>query len=306
MNIVVVGAGAMGCLYGGLLKEFGHEVVLVDVWQQHINAINTYGLKLEIGEALKKIHIPAKRSEEVTTPAELIILFTKNIHSEKALEGAKKFIGATTYVLTVQNGLGNIEKIEKYVPRDRIIVGVTNYPSDLVEPGHVRSKGAGKTQILSADGKRRPELEVVRRAIDEAGLNCVISENVFASIWEKVAFNAAMNSLCAVTRLTVGRLGETSHSHEMALQIAKETVAVANKKGILAREEVVINMLEDAFKNHFNHMPSMLQDVLAKRTTEVEYINGAIVREAIELGMSTPITEILYKLVRVVEQNYNQ
>jgi 2-dehydropantoate 2-reductase len=92
----------------------------------------------------------------------------------------------------------------------------------------------------------------------------------------------------------------------LATRIAKETVAVANKKGVSAREDVVLNMLEDAFKNHYSHMPSMLQDSLAKRTTEVEYINGAIAREAAQLGISVPTTEVLYQLVRVLEQNYDQ
>jgi 2-dehydropantoate 2-reductase len=306
MNIVVMGAGAMGSLYGALMKEAGHDVVLVDVWQQHIDAINAAGLKLEVGEITKIIKIPAKRSREVTTPAELVILFTKNIHSEKALEEARGFIDSNTCVLTVQNGLGNIEKIQKYVPLDKIIVGVTNYPSDLVGPGHVRSKGTGKTQILSADGKIRPQLETIRQAIDEAGLHCVISQDVFAAIWEKVAFNAAMNSLCTVTGLTVGLMGATPQSHDLAIQIAKETIAVANKKGVPASEDAVLNMMEDAFKNHFNHMPSMLQDFLAKRTTEVEFINGAIAREAAQLGMATPVTAVLYQLVRALEQNYDK
>lgn len=306
MNIVVVGAGAMGCLYGGLLKETGHDVVLVDVWRQHIDAINANGLRLEVGEAVKIISIPAKEAREVTTAADLVILFTKNIHSEKALEEAQGFISDATYVLTVQNGLGNIEKIQKYVPLERIIVGVTNYPSDLVGPGHVHSKGDGKTQILSADGQVRPQLEAVRQAIDDAGLHCVISQDVFVAIWEKVAFNAAMNSLCTVTKLTVGRMGATPQSHELAVSIAEETVAVANKKGVPARKAVVLAMMEDAFKSHVNHMPSMLQDALAQRITEVEYINGAIAREAAALGMAAPTTEVLYRLVRTLEQNYGK
>lgn len=306
MRIVVVGAGAMGCLYGGLLKEAGHDVVLVDVWQKHIDAINTNGLKLEVGDTTKIIRISAQKSEEVTGAADLVILFTKTIHSEKALAGAKSFIANNTHVLTVQNGLGNIEVIEKFVPLARIIAGVTNFPSDLIEPGHVRSKGAGTTKILAADGRVTPELEAIAKYFTEAGLNCIITPDVLVSIWEKVAFNAAMNSMCSVTKLTVGNMGAISQSHELAVQIAKETVAVANKKGIAARENAVLDMMEHAFQNHLNHMPSMMQDVLAKRITEVEFINGAIVKEAAKLGMSVPTTEVLFKLVRVLEQAYER
>ena len=306
MNIVVLGAGAMGCLYGGQLQEAGHTVVLVDVWQDHIDAINTNGLKLEVGDTTKIIKIAAKKAAAVSQPAELVILFTKTIHSEKALAAANQFIGNNTYILTLQNGLGNIEKIAKYVPLARIIAGVTNFPSDLVGPGHVRSKGAGITKILSADGKITPHVSAVSKAIDEAGLNCHVSEDVFAAIWEKVAFNAAMNSLSAVTKLTVGTMGALGAAHDLALRIAQETVAVANKKGIGACENIVVSMLEDAFQNHVNHWPSMLQDALAKRVTEVEFINGAIAREAAALGMAVPTTEVLYQLVRILEQSYDK
>ena len=306
MYIVVVGAGAMGSLFGGLLKEAGHDVVLVDVWQQHIDAINAHGLRIDVGDTVKTIGIPARRAEEVTKPAELIILFTKTTHAEKALADAKGLIGGNTYILTLQNGLGNVERIAKYVPIERIIVGVTNVPSGLIGPGHVCRKGEGKTAILSADGKIRPELETIQKYLKDAGLHGEISQDLFKAVWEKVAFNAAMNSLGAVTRLTDGVRGIVPEARTLAMSIVREVVAVANRKGIPAEADAVIASMENAFEHHFNHLPSMLQDVLAKRLTEVEAINGAVVKEAALLGMSAPVTESLYLLVRVIEQTYEQ
>ncbi|MHB8916445.1 MAG: ketopantoate reductase family protein [Desulfocucumaceae bacterium] len=304
MFVAIVGSGAMGCLFGGFLAEKGHRVVLVDVWPQHIEAINSNGLMLETGQGKKIIRIPARFAHEVEGQPDLVIVFTKTFYTEEALETARGFIGENTAVLTLQNGLGNVETILKYVPGDRIIAGVTSFPSDLVGPGHVRSLGSGQTKIMSGDGRITPRLEDFKKTLDDAGFNCEISDEVFASIWEKVAFNAALNSLTAVTGLTLGQLGAVPEGVELAHRIAGEVVEVANKKGVQARKEAVHGLIESVFVEHFNHMPSMLQDVLAQRRTEIESINGDVTREAEKTDVPVPTTEVLYKLVRILEQSY--
>ena len=209
-------------------------------------------------------------------------------------------------MLTLQNGLGNVEKIEKYVPLERIIVGVTDFPCELLGPGQVRNKGIGHTKILSADSKITPRLEEIQQALAQAGLNGEISHDLFGAVWEKVAFNAAMNGLGAVAKLTVGNLGASPDGRNLAVTLAKEVVAVAIKKGIPAKENVVLEMMDNAFEHHTHHMTSMLQDVLACRPTEVEAIHGAVVREAAKLNMAVPTTEVIYKLIRVLEQSYGK
>jgi len=301
MYIVSLGAGAMGCLYGGRLSEAGHKVVLVDVWPEHLEAINRDGLVLETAEGTRHIALSARRVEEVKQPPDLLMVFTKSIHTRQAVESGRHLFGAKTWVLTLQNGLGNVEAVEELVPRSRIIVGTSTCPSDLLGPGRVRSLGIGHTKIFTADERASSGLERVCEALQQAGLQCEMAPNIFAMIWEKLAFNAAVNSLTAATGLSMGGLGATAEGRELACAIAREVVAVANRKGIEARESVVFDTLTATMRDHGDHLTSMLQDLRAGRKTEVDAINGAVVREAQALGMSAPTTNTVYQLVRILE-----
>jgi len=302
MYIVILGAGAMGCLFGGRLAEAGHRVVLVDVWPEHLDAINRNGLTLETDAGIRNISVSGCRVGQIDHPPELMVVFTKSIHTLQALDSARHLLGQNTWVLTLQNGLGNVEAVETFVPRCRIAVGTTTWPSDLLGPGHVRSHGEGSTQILAADTRVTPELENISNILDQAGLNCRISREVFATIWEKLAFNAALNSLTAVTGLSVGGVAATTEGRELAHTIAKEVVMVANRKGIKASEAAVLATVDSALRDHGEHLPSMLQDIRAGRKTEIEAINGAVVREAALLDIAVPTTLSLYRLVRMLEQ----
>ncbi|WP_313164069.1 2-dehydropantoate 2-reductase [Sedimentibacter sp.] len=304
MKTLILGAGAMGCLYGGLLKERGNDVILVDVSKPQVDEINKNGLALETAEGKRNIKIKAKFSQEVNEQPDLIILFTKTIHSKSALSSLKAIIGPETMVLSLQNGLGNDEVIKEFVRTDRIIIGTTNFPSDLLKPGNVRSLGKGTTKIMSCNGEVTEKLKQVEVMLSDAGFNCIITEDVFVSIWEKVAFNAACNALTAASRLKLGDVGKTDEGKELARSIAKEVVSVANAKNIHANAENVIKLIELDFVEHAEHMPSMMQDVLGNRTTEIDFINGAVVREAEKLGISVPVTNVLYKLVSMIQKNY--
>lgn len=306
MKVMILGAGAMGSLYGGLLKEAGNQVTLVDVSKEHIEAINENGLILETDDGKKAISIEAKYASQGCEVPDLIIIFTKTIHSQSALESIKDYIGSNTTVLTLQNGLGNDEKVEAFLPKERIVVGTTNFPSDLVKPGYVSSFGKGVTKIMSCSGEVTEELKAIEKILNDAGLNCEITEDVFVSIWEKVAFNAACNTLTAVTRLRLGDMGQTVEGKELAYAIAKEVVKVANIKDIKARENIVLETLDTVFVGHADHMPSMMQDVLGNRITEIDSINGAVVREAEKLGVSVPVTKVLYQLICIIQNSYTK
>lgn len=139
MDMVILGAGAMGCFYGAKLADAGHDVVLIDVWPEQLDTINRDGLVLETTDGKRSYAIPALRAEQVSKSPDLLIIFTKAVHTKQAIESVKHLISDKTWVMTVQNGLGNLEAIEPRVPRDRIIVGITTWPCDLLGPGRVRS-----------------------------------------------------------------------------------------------------------------------------------------------------------------------
>lgn len=301
MRIVVLGAGAMGCLFGGLLFRAGHEVTLVDVSAAQIEAVNRDGLALQRdGEALV-VPVPAAFAAGVTMAPEVVILFTKTLHSEAALESIRHLIAPETVLLSLQNGLGNDDVMARYVPRDRIVQGVTTFPADLVAPGRVHSVGSGHTRIMSLEGGVTPRLEALRDTLRDAGLECEISPDVAVAIWEKVAFNCALNALTAVTGLRIGAIADSPEATRLAHLVAREVTGVAQRKGIGARTDVVLATIAGALAEHREHQPSMLQDVAAGRRTEVDSLNGAVVREAAALGVAVPFTEALYLLVRTVE-----
>lgn len=304
MKIAVLGAGAMGSLYGGLLRRAGNEVTLIDVNKEHIRAINEQGLNIESEEGVLNIKVQAAQAGDVREVPELLILFTKTIYSQSALESVRHLLSPDTWVLSLQNGLGNDELISRFVQRDHIIVGTTDFPSGFTKPGWVSMKGRGTTKMMSANGQRHPFLDRVRQVMNEAGFNCLITEDVFVSIWEKVAFNSAMNAIAAVTRLKLGDLSSVEEGRELAFAVAREVVNTANLKGVEADGQRVLSLMEKDFREHANHRPSMLQDVLAHRMTEVDFINGAVVREAEKLGSRVPVTKTMFQLVKTIQSNY--
>ncbi|PZQ02287.1 MAG: 2-dehydropantoate 2-reductase [Variovorax paradoxus] len=302
MNIAVVGAGAMGSLFGGLLAESGHGVTLVDVNAAHLQAIESHGLRLHNDQTDRHIRaLRACRPDEADGVPDLVLLFTKTLHTARALAGVAHLIGAETHVLSLQNGLGNVEAIGQHVAMERILIGVTTWPADLVGPGHVHSHGKGVVRLMSADGRERPFVAAVARALDEAGLACTADVAVWTAIWEKVAFNAALNSICAATQCTVDQLGAVEDGQALAFAIVDEVLAVAQAQGVAVQVDACKARVADAIARHVGHKPSMLQDVLAGRHTEIEAINGAVVAAAVARGIPVPCTRTLLQIVRVVQ-----
>jgi 2-dehydropantoate 2-reductase len=314
MNIAILGAGAMGSLFGGLLAEAGASVTLLDVNQQHLDAIRRDGLRLETDHQTRTITaLAACRPEQATQIPDLLLIFTKTHQIAAALGSARHLLGPETWVLTLQNGLGNVEAISAFVPPERILVGVTTIPADFLGPAHVASHGGGLIRMgHAADAAHtdhpghRPfngscRLCQVVDLFHRAGLRATADPNVWAAIWEKAAFNAAFNALCAVTGCTVEQIGWVPSGPEMALAVVAEAIAVARAAGIPADLEHTQAMVLRSLTTHAGHQPSMLQDILAHRRTEIDSINGAIVRAARERNIPVPYTEMLWTLVSLID-----
>ena len=306
MKIAIIGAGAMGCLFGGRLAQAGEQVVLIHVRREHIDAINDLGLRIEAADGDCRVRVPAGLAEAFAGAYDLILVSTKGLHTEQAIASAVQLIGPQTWVLTLQNGLGNVDKIAAYVPRERIAMGITNVPASLKGPGHVVSHGAGEIRFWTVSGRSDARIDEIRASFDRAGLRCTADPHIEASIWEKVAFNAALNSLGAVTRLPNGAVGDQPAGRRLARAVVAETMAVARAQRIAVDEQRVHETVAYAFAQHRAHRASMLQDVLAGRPTEIESINGAVVTLGHEHGVPTPVTETLLDLVRVIDGQLGQ
>jgi 2-dehydropantoate 2-reductase len=302
MKIAILGAGAMGSFFGGVLAENAHAVTLLDIDTEHLDTVRRDGLRLVNGSQDRRItNLAVSRPELFCSTPDLLVVFTKSLHTRTALASVQRVIGAQTFVLTLQNGLGNVEAISEFVPPERVLIGVTTWPADKLGAAHVASHSEGKIRMMCGDGVRRPECDAVAQVLDAAGLNCIVDDNVWSAIWEKVAFNAALNSLCAVSGCAVDQLGRVPDGAALALKIVGEVLAVARAKGICVDPQRAACTVLHAIETHHGHKPSMLQDVLARRRTEIESINGAVVMAARELNVAVVHTETLLQLVRLVE-----
>lgn len=306
LKIAVIGSGAMGLLFGAKLAQAGNDVTMVDVVPAVIDRLNQEGIHLEFGGEDAYVPVKARYAQEMEEPADLAILFTKTLYSKAALDACGSYVSPETWMLTMQNGLGNIELMERYVSRERIIAGVTTFGADLKEPGHTISSGRGYLKIMSANGQVSPGLERIDRVLKAAGLGSQIVDDVMAAIWEKVAFNAGINAVSAVCRVPCGGMGKVPEGAELCYKIAEETCRIANAHGVPAQaEEVKETLRKTIFELHKNHLTSMTQDVLNKRKTEAAFISGGVLQKARELGLEAPYNETLFCLLHTIESTYD-
>jgi 2-dehydropantoate 2-reductase len=297
-RIAVLGSGAMGSFFGGALFESGADVCLLDLNTAHIDAINTQGLHLKTDDGERQISVPALLPRDVSGQFDLVLVFTKSMHTRSALSSIRAAIGPHTTLLSLQNGLDNKLILQEFAAPSHVLVGVTTYPADLKGPGSVESHGDGIARLAATAQPASPLLETLPALFGAAKLNVVIDPNVETAIWEKVAFNAALNGLCAVTGSTVGAIGAHEDTRKLAFAIVAEVCATAKACGFSADVDHVNAMVSDALAHHVHHKPSMLQDVLAGRPTEIEAINGAVVRNAALHEVSVPVTQTVLALVR--------
>ena len=301
MKVLILGAGAMGCLYGAAFHRAGAAVMFVDVNREHIDAINARGLELETRAGTELLPIPARLPAEIGEPADLVVVFTKTFHTDAALVGIAAAMGPETWLLSLQNGLGNDRRLAAHAAEARVLVGASSLPSDLVGPGKVRSHGDGGTKLYPAFGGDPAFAQAVCERLSAGGLAAVLEPEIHAAIWSKAIFNATMNPLCALTRRTPGFLAAHAESRAMITAAVEEGVAVALASGITLAARPIHALTEVSMTDHANHEASMLQDVKAGRRTEVDAINGAIVEAARAAGLEAPIMETLWRLVKLEE-----
>jgi len=300
-RIAVLGAGAMGCLFASRLALSGARITVIDLNKERLDLLASEGICLKDDSGSRSAPVAALSAAQVEGPFDLLILFTKGMHSAAAMRSVAHLNDGHCVALTLQNGLGNVEAISAVFPPDRIVWGVTDFPADLEGPAQVASHGAGHVWLGGVTSLANGHADAICEVLNCAGLNAVFDPDVDAVIWEKVAFNAALNSLSTITGLPVGGL-DCAEGRRIAADVADEAIATAAALGIAMNRERLHAKIDFALANHRGHKPSMLQDRLAGRQTEIESINGAIVAAAQRVGVATTITQILADLVRMGER----
>ncbi|MBQ9664749.1 MAG: 2-dehydropantoate 2-reductase [Oscillospiraceae bacterium] len=305
MKIGIIGAGAMGCIYGMYLSR-KHEVLLVDVVKAHVDAINEQGLEFTHldGTAETVTRLKATMDTSACTAQDIVILLTKGYQSAQALEANRALIGPETIVCSLQNGYGNADDIVKYVPEAQIVLGTSGGGATVAGPGHILHKGQGPTQLgcLTAD---QSKAEVVARAMEECGVPQVeLIPDVKELLWSKLFVNIGINPICALTGELNRSIADNPFSRKVSEMLVREAVDVANAAGMyFDYDDAVAHVIDIALVTGGN-VCSMLADVKNGRRTEIDRINGAAVSEAAKLGMKAPLNEMITALIHAKEQTY--
>lgn len=296
MRTAIVGSGAMGQLFGAHLLLAGHEVVFIDASPRIIDALNERGVTLHTEQGTDHSPAQAAKASDLDGEFELFIIFTKGFHTQAAVDSIAHLVGPDSYGLTLQNGLGNEEVLQRVFGENRTLLGMTDFPADLEQPGVISSSTQGKVRLGSLS--EAPRLEEIAQILDDAGLHAAVDTDIRSPIWEKVAFNAALNTISAVTGLTVGQIGDSPHARGLVVTVLDETLAVADHLQINASRQRIEEAVASSYIHHAHHKTSMLTDLEANRPTEVDTIGGAVVRIGQENGVAAPVLNTLCDLVR--------
>lgn len=307
MHIAILGAGAMGSWFGGQLAVQGHDVQLLSTNKEHIRAVRDNGLVMhthgdkDSEQSTATVTIRADFPKEYDGNAELVIVLTKSYQTHAAMQAIEAHLHEKTAVLSLQNGLGNADAIAAFVQPEQIWLGMTMMPVDRLGPGVVASRGTGQTSFGHLDAKHHALGDRIADAFAGTGMEVRHDPDVQRRIWEKVAFNTGMNALCALTCGSPGTVGRLPDAIELARSVAREVAAVAKEEGLCINLDAVFSTIAYACEHHGGHKPSMLQDLQSGKRTEVEALNGAIVRLGKRHGIATPLNTTLATLIRLAE-----
>ena len=301
MRICIVGAGAMGGLYGGAMAEAGADVTLLDIRQEHVDHINRDGLHITGLTGDRHVWLPATTDPAAVGKTDLVFVQTDINATRAAAESAKAVLADDGCAITLQNGIGNVEILAEVLGAERVLAGVSYHSAALTGLGATRHSSHSLeaiTWVGELDGRRSQRVDMVAAAITGGRLNGQVTDNIVGVLWGKLIHNCALNPICAITGLRMGQMARLEETDLMQTKILEEAVAVAKAKNItLAPHPDPFAYLKDYCRLKYTR-PSMQQHMESGRPTEIDAINGAIVREADALGIAVPYNHAISMLIK--------
>lgn len=295
MKIVILGAGALGSFIGGMLCK-KNEVIFIGR-KEHMDAVKKNGLMIK---GKTECIVYPKVEKEYAKEPDLIIMTVKAYDTKKAMEENISLVGEKTVVLSLQNGLGNEELLAETVGK-RVIGGVTSHGVTFLKPGEIYHSGIGETIIGEMDGEITERVKKVANMFNECGIETGISIEIRKDIWCKAIINSAINPLTAIVKCKNGYLLQNKYLKKLMEEICEEGIAVARSEGIDVGEEIIKKTEEVAYLTRKNYS-SMLQSIMQGKKTEIEEINGEIVKRGRKNDISTPINFTLFSIIKAMEK----
>lgn len=301
MRIAVIGAGAMGSIYGSHLS-LHNEVYMIDTNQAIVDQISQNGLTIQENGEDVVYHPHAVTSTEGLEPVDLIILFVKSLFSRAALNGNKGIISPNTYLMTLQNGSGHEDILGEFVPENHVIIGTTEDNGAVLAPGHVRRGGVGNTNIGMLTEDTEGFLPKLKEVLDSCGFQGHIHENIQQLIWNKLFTNVSLSALTGVLQVPMGFIAGNEHAWTITRQLIHEAVEVAHGLGLKADETEITEKVRLTSVNSPEGITSICADLKAGRKTEVNTISGSVVRASKKCGVPAPTHELIVELVHAMEE----
>ena len=305
MKIAVVGAGAMGSVYAGLLADGGNEVWAIDVWQAHVDAINNQGLRVEGASGDRTVRLNATTSAADVGECDLIIIATKADGVASAAQAVDPLLKDDSLILTIQNGLGAAERISQYRDPGNILIGVAGgFGAQMKGPGHAYHNGMDLIRVGEMMGGLTARLEHVAQVWRDAGFQVRAFEDVHQLIWEKFICNVTFSGPCSVMQAPVGEVMANEHGWSIAIACGLEAFEAGKAKGINFSFDDAETYIHAFGSKMPNAIPSLYQDHLAKRRSEIDAINGMVPVVAAQVGTNAPMNEAITALVKMIERDF--
>ncbi len=304
-KIAIIGTGAMGSIYAALMADAGHEVWAIDIWQEHITAIERDGLRVEGASGDRTVRMNTTMTSADAGPCDLVIIATKYDGVEDAARSALPLLKDDTPVLAIQNGLGAADLVAGVVGADRLSMGVVGgFGASMKGPGHAHHNGMEFVRLGEYAGSDGPRLKGIAEIWSGSGFKVLTFDDIHKMVWEKLICNCAYSGPCTITNLTVGEVMADPHAAAISSACASEAWEVARAKGIAVEIDDPVAYIR-AFGEKIPHSrPSMAQDHVAEKIGEVDAINGAIVREASPFNLAVPTNAFVSQVIKARESAF--
>ena len=299
MKIAIVGAGAIGSVYAGILGDSGNEVWAIDRWEEHVEAIRAHGLRVEGASGNRTIRIRATTDPAEAGVCDLVVIATKAHDVEAAARAVRPLVGAETVVLPVQNGLGSADRVAGVLGEEQVAIGVVGgFGASVVVPGHVHHNGWELVRLGERHGPATERIRLIAKVWEDAGFRVQTYDDVDQLVWEKLLCNVAFSGTCSVLEWTIGQVLADAWAWQVAADCAREVFAVAQARGIVLSFDDPVAYARAFGEKIPDARPSMLLDLLAGRPCEIDVLNGAIPPAAREVGLTAPVNETITALVK--------
>jgi 2-dehydropantoate 2-reductase len=302
MKIAIVGCGAMGSVYAGLFAAAGHEVWAVDRWAEHVEAMRKNGLRLEGKSGDRTVKVHATTDAKDAGACDVVVLATKAMHVAAAAESLKPVLGRDTPVLSIQNGLGGPEAAAAILGRERVMVGVVGgFGASMKGPGHAHHNGMELVRLGEFGGPITPRLKKVEEAWRGAGFTVKLFDDIDQLVWEKLICNCAYSGPCGLMECTIREVLDDPGLSKVSADCASEAYAVAKAKGVKLGFDAPVAYVRDFGAKIPDARPSVLLDLMARRVSEIDVINGSIPRVGRQVGVPAPVNATVTALVKARE-----